>query len=54
MKKTYIEPSVKAVEIKTTAILAGSIGLNENPTSDPTPNKTLSLDLEFEEEEGEE
>ena len=25
MKKTYIEPSVKAIEIKTTAILAGSL-----------------------------
>ncbi|GEM_PF-2701340 len=54
MKKTYIEPSVKAVEIKITAILAGSIGMNENPSSNPTPGKTLSLDLEFDEEEEEE
>ena len=48
MKKTYIEPSVKAVEIKTTAILAGS-----EIESGGDTNQNLSLDLDFEEEQEE-
>ena len=44
MKKIYIEPSVKAVEIKTTPILTGS----ELETGGDT-NQNLSLDADFDE-----
>jgi hypothetical protein len=47
MKKEYIEPSVKAVEIKLTQILAGSevIPVNETPES---PEESDGFDVEFE------
>ena len=54
MKKTYIEPSVKAIEIKTTAILAGS--LTDDTTgakfsSEGSTNTMDGFDAEFSEED---
>ena len=49
MKKEYIEPSVKAVEIKSATILAGSEIKGSNEITDG--NKILSDDFDFEEEE---
>ncbi len=48
MKKTYIEPSVKAIEIKATAILAGSV---EKFTESQSPSEALSTEFDFEEED---
>ena len=50
MKKTYIEPSVKAVEIKLTNMVCTSMGMNETPSTSPTPSGTLSMDTEFEDD----
>ena len=49
MKKEYIEPSVKAVEIKMNQILTGSevIPVNETPAS---PEESDGFDAEFEDE----
>ena len=46
MKKEYIEPSVKAVEIKWNQILAGSIEVNGEGNAD----EAESLDTEFEDD----
>ena len=52
MKKIYIEPSVKAVEIKLPAILAVS---GEEKLEEPqNPSQALSLDADFDEFEVEE
>jgi len=47
MKKEYIEPSVKAVEIKLTQILAGSevLPVNETPAN---PEESDGIEVEFE------
>ncbi len=50
MKKEYIEPSVKAVEIKLTNMVCTSMGMNETPSTTPTPGGTLSMDAEFEDD----
>ena len=53
MKKTYIEPSVKAIEIKASAILAGSL-TDETTGAKFSPNQTTegmdSFDADFSEE----
>ena len=48
MKKEYIEPSVKAVEIKIASILAGS---EEKFTDPQNPSEALSEEFDFEEED---
>ena len=46
MKKEYIEPSVKAVEIKWNQILAGSIEVN----GEGDASEAESFDAEFEDD----
>lgn len=48
MKKIYVEPYVKVVEIKVSTILAGSETKGSNEITDS--NKILSVDADFEEE----
>ena len=49
MKKTYIQPEAKEIEIKLPAVLAAVSGedIDDTPVGD---DEALSLDLEFEED----
>ena len=47
IKKEYIQPEVKEVEIKLPTILAGSDPVNGTPIEDE--NEIASLDADFEE-----
>ncbi|MBR2253436.1 MAG: hypothetical protein IJ895_03345 [Prevotella sp.] len=49
MKKEYIEPSVKAVEIKMNQILAGSEVIPVN-TETANPEESDGFDAEFEDD----
>ena len=50
IKKEYIQPEVKEVEIKLPTILAGSEQIDTTSEID-TPSDIASLDIDFEEEE---
>ena len=51
MKKTYINPAITVVKIKTTQRLAVSLGMNETPGTAATPGSTLGRDFDFDDEE---
>ena len=51
MKKTYINPTLKVVEIKTQAILAGSLDAEEQTGGKLGTRRARFSDWDFEEEE---
>ena len=52
MKKTYMKPAISAMDMETTAILAGSLKSvsDSRPTSDLTSDPTAHTDNQFSKE----
>ena len=51
-KKAYITPEMAIVEIeKNVQLLAGSLGMTDNPITPPTPGTTLAPSFLFEDDD---